>query len=1403
MKFNPVLLLTVTIIFSITSFAQNTYFIKYKSNVPIDVVESNVSQQIFSNKIGDAPLALPDYNVDYLAKGLGREDEILGRIVKIQFSQGVDATNLSSILSNDPDIEYIQQSNLYLVDFTPNDSLVAQQWALEKIKAFDAWNITQGADTVLLTVIDTGIDYEHPDLTNKIFINQGETGIDQFGNDKRNNGLDDDGNGFIDDFRGWDFTDRLGFPFDSTGGDYLGWDNDPYDDQGHGTYISGIAAAESNNLYGIAGTAPFVKVLNLRAFDPGGYGEEDDVAAAILYAVMMKSKVINMSFGDNAFSYVLRDVIRYAYSQGLVLVASAGNSGSSAPHYPSGYSEVICVGNSTREDFVAGSSNYGSTIDLVAPGSSVLTTSRENGYVEISGTSASSPFVSAAASLILSKNNFTNEEIKQILKSTSDDIGESGWDIRSGAGRLNLFKALSVTAPSVIKFNLPTQDYATAGNNIPINISVLSPYFTSFSLELGTGFNPEEWTSLVSDQQNQIFNSEVLNLDVSGFPDTVYTLRLIVNQTTGRTLEERVNFHIDRSAPVAELVSVIPAFYGNKTTILASVYTDDPSVVRMYYRLYGETEFNFITLDGFTINNQFVKSLHYGFIPKDLVTQNSLYEVYFEVENLVGLQTIIKNNSDNFIVSTSFEAELSTDYKLPYTLPPGSLFEDQLSLSNNSTDIILRSNASPKVSSIFTFHNNEFVLVDSLQDRIVKTSGDFNNNGSTDLLTYFVRDGFIDEQTNPNSYSFIEKYSNTGSKFWPVLADDVDNDGIVEIFSVFNDTTVEVWEVGSSLNLNKVATLTNFSPRGFGNDIINSPNAVISDIDGDGTDEYWMIDQDGDIFGYKITGNNQFDDQYLIQTGFMGSSAHLSSGDFNGDGKKELAVLLHSIDEIDIAPFYRLVVFNLINDQVNFLLDQALIDASTEFNNTFRKSENSIRLKDLDNDGSDELILFVFPYSYVLKYDFSSPKVISYKENINSNSIFIGDLNKNGFLEIAFPSENEIEFVEFNISNQAAKPLGLDGYNLSSSVIQLKWAGLAERFYIYKGTSSDSLILIDSLIFEPSYIDNSIELNKTYYYGVRAYDPTKLVPLSGMSNIIEVFAHTPAVPINALSNSSRSVIVTFSEKMKNTIDNLQSFNVIGLGYPNSISPNNQYSYLLTYNSDFPAGDHQIIIKDIKDFYGSPIQTDTLTFTAAQTPEVQSFYVSSFEIINSYKIKLTFNFPVDQTSALNTNNYLFSPDNKVSAVQIDQADLKTVYLDLTGNKPVGSIGKEYVLRIENLISDAASGGVSINSGAGSYLVLSTFAKDLSNVFVYPNPTKEQTEKITFANLPQRAKISIWSIDGKLINEIEENDGNGGVDFNLTDFSGNRLSSGVYIYRVVQLDDTRTEGEEKLGKFAIIR
>jgi hypothetical protein len=155
-----------------------------------------------------------------------------------------------------------------------------------------------------------------------------------------------------------------------------------------------------------------------------------------------------------------------------------------------------------------------------------------------------------------------------------------------------------------------------------------------------------------------------------------------------------------------------------------------------------------------------------------------------------------------------------------------------------------------------------------------------------------------------------------------------------------------------------------------------------------------MVDKDGDIFDYKVLGPKSFQKDKVIQTGFIGSSSFITSGNYLGDGKKELAVLVYSIDALDVAPFYRLLVFNFMDDSLNTIYDRAFKDASTEFNSTFQKSDISIRFTDIDNDGKDELILFIFPYSYIFKYDQNANQIISYKKrNINSNSIFVGDLN--------------------------------------------------------------------------------------------------------------------------------------------------------------------------------------------------------------------------------------------------------------------------------------------------------------------------------------------------------------------------------------------------------------------------
>lgn len=1413
MKYSLALFLFLSLLLISFTNAQTTkYFIKYKDFVSTSQVQEKILTKEILSENKNSLLKTENISVDYLAKGIAKDADELSRIIVVTFSSEQQAVNFLSNAADDPLIEYIQKGNVYKIDYTPNDSLLSEQWALNKIQAFDAWNITLGADTVLIGIIDTGIDFEHLDLRSQIYFNPGESGTDNFGKDKRTNNIDDDGNGFIDDFMGWDFTDRVGFPFDSTGGDYLDWDNNPKDEQGHGTYIAGIAGASINNLHGIAGTAPGTRLINIRAFDPNGYGEEDDVAAAILYAVQMGAKIINMSFGDDAFSFVLRDIIRYAYSRGVVLIASAGNSGSSSPHYPSGYSEVICVGNSTSDDFVAGSSNFGSTIDLVAPGSLIMTTAKDNNYAVISGTSASAPFVSGAAALILSLENFSNEEVKQILKSTSDDIGTPGWDLKSGAGRLNLFKALSVIAPSKIQINSPTQDYATTNNILEINATVLSPYFIKYEFYYSIGLNPNNWTQLIQNGLNQFSNQNIYSLDISAFADTVYNLRLVVYLNNGRTLEERVNFYVDRSAPIGDLISERPitAFYGNRTTILAAVYSNESSIVRMYYRKLGETNFNFVTLDGFASNNQFVKELHYGFIPKHLVEQNATYQIYFQLENLVGLKsTIIRNNDSLFNITTEFNALLSSEIELPYSLNKGSIFKNPTNFLSNDSNEILFSEFYPTEDlyySLYKLDGNNFIKVDSIKNKLPRDVGDFNLNGKTDLLSSIQQNGYIDEQTGPGSFAFTNKFSDSTGSFWPVLAKDIDFDGTTEILAVDSDTSLTVWKVNSNLGIANPIKLSNFTPKGFGGNIIDAPNAVITDTDKNGKNEIWMVDRDGDIFSYEIQSQNNYVQNKIYSTEFLGSSALLDAGDYNGDGFQDLAVLIHSIDELDIAPFYRLLIFTFAGGTPTILYDQAFIDASVEFNSSFRSTESSIRFADLDLDGRQELIVFVFPYSYIFKSIASQSKVLSYKENVNSSSIFVGDLNRNGVKEVAFPTNQGIKFYEFAFSNKANTPYDLIGYSKDSSSVYLRWIGVGNKFYIYRGDTEANLILVDS-VPTAQYMDLTVTLSTNYFYAIKSYDVSKPDPISNFTQIIKVYSHTPAKIESITSTTLKSIAVTFTERISNTIDNLSSFILVNLGMPNSISPQNQKSLLLTFNKSLPVGNNSLIIKDIRDYYGSPIKTDTINFTVDTIIiQQEQFFITSYQLINPYKVKITFNLDVDEVSAQNFANYVFEPSINITSIVVDQNDKKNLYLSWDKQKPVGSVGKEYVLKIANLISSTQTGNIQIASGAGSYLVLTRFAKDLSDIYVFPQPARIENGlgKITFANLPINFKLIILNVNGKQIGEREDKDLiSGGVEFTLKDQNGNALNSGIYIYRIVRLDNSGNEVEEKIGKFAIIQ
>ncbi|MFA6597653.1 MAG: S8 family serine peptidase [Ignavibacteriaceae bacterium] len=1400
------LFLIILVFTSFKILSQDVYFIKFKETP--DLVSLKLSiQESYSNGYGNKKIQSNEITVNPFAKGIAKSIPALKNIIKISIPTKTDDTFWSNFKKKYPTVEYIQKQIIYKIDSVPNDSLISQQWALSKIDAFNAWNITEGSDSIIVGVIDTGIDYFHPDLVDNLYINKGETGLDAFGNDKRSNGIDDDGNGFVDDYQGWDFTDRTGFPFDSTGGDYLTWDNSPMDENGlsHGTSVAGIIAASINNGKGIAGVAPKVKLMNLRAFDPDGYGEEDDVSAAILYAIENGAKVINMSFGDtSSYSYVLQDVVRYAYSKNVVMVASSGNDHTTSLHYPSSYNEVISVGSSTEEDFVASFSSYGSTLDLVAPGTDIITTARKNSYASFSGTSASAPFVSAAAGLILSQKSFSNEEVKQILKSTCDDINSSGWDIKSGAGRLNLFKALKTLSPSIVKFDYPQQDFATAKDSVNISATILSPFFESYDLMFGVGLNPDTWQSILHDQKNQIYTQHIGSVDIQSAIDTVFTLRIILHQTNGITKEERININRITKPPHGEIISIFPAYYGDKPTFVAALYSTTATIAKMFYRKANTNEsYKFVSLDGFATNNLFVKQLHYGFIPKGIVAPNTDYQIYFEIENQLGNSVKLLNSGNPFLLKSNDYFHLQGFEERSYSLPPGSIYESPFIIdSTNAKYLFLRENSNTEYTSLYKFESDRFIKIDSLQERIPKAIGDFNGNGKLDVLALWSRNGFIMEQKEINSSKFIDVQKFDKTTFWPIFAKDVDNDGIYEIGALTDDSTISIYKVNSDLSLTLSQTLKNFSPVSIYNNEINSPTCIISDLNQNGKSELWFLDREGDVFSYELNANNKFVPYLSYSTGFESSSNQIAVGDFDEDGKNELAVLVHSIPEIDIASFQVLEVFKLdntvvTNPQLSLVYSNAFVDPAEEFGSSFQKKQSALKFVDLENEA--RLVMFAFPYSYILSKNSnnSTTGFIYFDETTNSNSIFTGNLSSSSSTDIAFPKGDKIKFLSSSFSTQNI-PTDITGCSIDSLSIQLKWSG-SNNYNIYRGNSPDiaNLVKIGSTTAN-FFIDTTVTLNHNYFYAIQNNPPLQ----QQLSNVIEIYHHLAAKVIEVKAVSAISVEIKFSEKIKTVIENLESFCLLNgneILYAHSVSPSSSTSYLVTFPKEFVEGRNKLVIKDIADFYNSPIKIDTVNFDYQFISQTDKFYITAHSILSPYKISLQFNMLVDTLSTLNTMNYEVDPVNPINSIAL--SDDKSV--TITFKNRIGAIGKEYKLGCKNIFSDKTNGSIAIEAGAGSEVVLVAKAEDLANVFIYPSPSKISLGGVTFANLPQYAEIFIYSLTGSKINHIFETDGNGGLTWDFKDTNGNIVSSGIYLYLIKQLDNNKNELSQKIGKLAIIK
>ncbi len=314
-------------------------------------------------------------------------------VTRIRVPDGMSFEDARAYYKGLPAVEYIERNPRRYQSYIPNDRLFQQQYALAKIRCHEAWNLSKGSSDVVIAVIDDGIVKNHEDLESKRV-------------------------------PGYDFTQG---------------DRDPTTSQSHGTHVSGIIAAATNNSKGGSGVAFNCRIMPLRIF-PNGAGAAS--AQAILFAADNGAKVINMSYGGYPQSLTEQNAVNYAWNKGVVLVAASGNSGTTKLNYPAAYPNVIAVGSTGRNDARSGYSNYGENwVSVGAPGEGVLSTVR-NGYGEMSGTSMASPMVAGLAGLLWSfaPEGTTASEIREAIESTTDPISNGGF----AHGRVNAMRALSV-----------------------------------------------------------------------------------------------------------------------------------------------------------------------------------------------------------------------------------------------------------------------------------------------------------------------------------------------------------------------------------------------------------------------------------------------------------------------------------------------------------------------------------------------------------------------------------------------------------------------------------------------------------------------------------------------------------------------------------------------------------------------------------------------------------------------------------------------------------------------------------------------------------------------------------------------------------------------------------------------
>ncbi|MDE0398328.1 MAG: S8 family serine peptidase [Candidatus Poribacteria bacterium] len=1292
----------------------------------------------------------------------------LKRIYLLRFAPDAPLAALKAAYQQNPLVEAVEYNYLRptLADaVVPNDPKYPEQWSLPLMKLPQAWAIEKGNRNVVIAVIDSGIDYRHHDLAPKAWINPNEI---------PENGLDDDGNGYIDDVYGWDFTDA---PNIQAEGDYLEGDNEPIDESGHGTHVAGIAGAMPNNGIGIAGVAWKCPLMAIRAgLSLGGSSrmQDDDSASAIVYAADNGASVINMSWGSERRSFVIQDAIDYAYAQGAVLVAAAGNSQKPAAIFPAAYRKVIAVASTEQNQQRFYQSNFGASIDIGAPGNVILSTQIDNQYRLLTGTSMASPHVAGVAALLLAKRPaLTHEEVRHILINTADPVHQEDSDELDekfvGAGTVNAERALF--ASGALQARILAPETNSGGAEAITFVGDTGGYkFQSWQLSYGESTVPTEFTPFTQPAVTQKIGETLAVWDTTTVPEGIYTVRLTVTATDGHQTHDQVVLSVDRTPPQVISLTATETLYGDRSLTLFTWATDDVTRNTLYYRREG----SLAPFAPFSTTDLGIEhSLSLGF-------DTGTYQFFVEAENTTNLKTREDNGGTFYVIDVvgghispsgfteksldipplhiaSLTADFDRDGQPEIVGSPlaSDAANDELQAAILAIYERLPSGRYELVHTVESVEN-----LSNLEGVITWAVDDTDGDGWLEVLATDDERTFLIESSTPRGYPHQIIWETPFLSGGTIT--DLNRDGHKEILGADNNNDrLLIFQYDNTTNtFIEKAALVNETP---GSNVF-AQRFAIDDFDADGNTELVAGDSEGDLFIYEAAATNTVQLEWQTRLPLK-NITQFASGDLTGDGSPEFVVggLLSLPDNPSGPVLWKFFVFTH-TPRGYALLTEAERDATLAIA-PHRRNANSLAIADVDRDGSNNLIIATYPNLYVTQWDGTALKALWHRKVEKTPMLFTAELNQNGFNEFYVNLEDGIYRVE---SIFATDPDGLDRLTpwnvearpLTEKAVQVTWnaqqddetdaelSRVTRPFTVYRAEgekeetpAEDAFEKIRENLTVTRFLDRQVTTNNTYWYAITTKDTN-----GTETPRTEPVAATPRDPPQLI----RAAYHQPGAEMQATQLEFQADAPNGVSGKSPISEN--VWIIVTYDRRMNLGiadESRYVLRKVK-------RIDGVNPVAAIRDRMGRRALLAFDterLLQHFGQPLT---PTDQ--------YEISVSN---VADIDENAIR---------------GATRPLEIPSSLSEAA-------------------LSDLTQARVYPNPVRPNvTDKgvITFDRIPIGTCIQLFNPKGELLEtlDVTEQDRNQ-KKWWLTSNNTADVSTGIYIY-VLEFDT-----QKKIGKIAVIK